>query len=211
VLPYGLLYRLGFAPWERRDVEDSWRPWLSGPHAPAPGRALDVGCGSGRDAVYLTKHGWRVTAVDSVERALSEARQRAAAEGVEVEWVAGDIAGLGRLGLEPGYDLLYDFGCIHGLSDAQRKGAADGLAELAHPGATLLINAFGAARRIGLPRGIDEQDVVALLGDRWNLEETRSVITEDMPAIVRRSHPTLYRLTRRTEGPSPVPLPGNHP
>jgi ubiquinone/menaquinone biosynthesis C-methylase UbiE len=94
VLPYGLMYRLGFAPWERRDVADSWAPLLEGPDAPAPGRALDVGCGSGRDAVYLAKRDWRVTAVDSVDKALASAKQRAAEAGVEVQWVTGDVAEL---------------------------------------------------------------------------------------------------------------------
>jgi SAM-dependent methyltransferase len=197
VLPYGLLYRLGFAPWERRDVAESWRPLLDGAHASVPGRALDVGCGSGRDAVYLAKRGWQVTAVDSVEKALASARQRAAEEGVEVRWVTGDVAELGRLGLQPGYDLLYDFGCIHGLSDAARKGAAVGLTQLAAPGAMLLLTAFKPGRRIALPRGMNQQDVVALLGDGWELEESRSVVTEDMPAFLRRATPTIYRLTRR--------------
>jgi 2-polyprenyl-3-methyl-5-hydroxy-6-metoxy-1,4-benzoquinol methylase len=83
VIPYGLMYRLGLAPWERRDVAESWRPMLDGPDAPAPGRALDVGCGSGRDAIYLAKRGWRVTAVDFVDKALATAKQRVAEEGVE--------------------------------------------------------------------------------------------------------------------------------
>jgi len=202
VLPYGLLYRLGFAPWERRDVTQSWRPLLDEGRAPVPGRALDIGCGSGRDAVYLAKRGWRVTGVDSVEKAVASARQRAAEEGVEVQWVTADVAALGRLGLRPGYDLLYDFGCIHGLSDAGRKGAAGGLTQLAAPGAMLLITAFKAGRGIALPRGMDQQEVVALLGDAWELQESRSVVTEDTPAVMRRANPTVYRLTRRTQAAS---------
>ena len=162
------------------------------------GRALDVGCGSGRDAVYLAKRGWTVTAVDSVDKALATARRRAAEEGVEVQWVKGDVAALDRLGLEPGYDLVYDFGCIHGLSDAARTGAATGLTNLAAPGAMLLMVAFKAGRGIVLPRGMDKQDVVALLRDGWDLEESRSVATEDTPAVLRRANPTAYRLTRRT-------------
>jgi SAM-dependent methyltransferase len=204
VIPYGLLYRLGFAPWERRDVAQSWEPLLEGPHAPAPGRALDVGCGSGRDAIYLAKRGWQVTGVDSVEQAVESAKQRAVEEGVDVQWVAADVAEVGRLGLKPGYDLLYDFGCMHGLTDAERQGAAAGLTQLAAPGATLLINAFKAGRRIVLPRGMNQQDVVALLGDGWDLEDSRSVATEEMPAFLRRANPTVYRLTRHT----PVPPPG---
>src|SRR2546429_2190646 len=80
---FDVMYRLGFAPWERRDVERTWQPLLDGPSAPAPGRALDVGCGSGRDAVYLAKQGWQVTGVDSGEAGLSAARPRAQQGGRE--------------------------------------------------------------------------------------------------------------------------------
>ena len=198
MIPYRLMYRLGLAPWERRDVAASWQPVLDHPDATVPGRALDVGCGSGRDAVFLAKRGWRVTAVDVVDDALAAARRRAAEEGVDVEWVKGDVGQLDRLGLEPGYGLLYDFGCIQGLPDPARRGAAAGLTKLAAPGATLLVFAFRARRRLLLPRGMDKDDVVRLLGDGWDLHSSESVVTQDMPPPVRLAKPTSYRLTRRT-------------
>jgi SAM-dependent methyltransferase len=196
MIPYRLMYALGFAPWERRNVPELWRPLFEGPDAMEPGRALDIGCGSGRDAVHLAGNGWQVTAIEFVDKALERARQRAAEEGVEVKWVSGDVGELGRLGLEPGYSLLYDFGCIQGLSDAARRGAAAGLTELAAPGARLLFLAFKAGRRVMLPRGMDREQLVALLGDGWDLENAESAVTEEMPPPVRRAEPTLYRLTR---------------
>ena len=51
------MYRLGFAPWERRNVPELWRPLFEGPDATEPARALDIGCGSGRDAVHLALGG----------------------------------------------------------------------------------------------------------------------------------------------------------
>jgi SAM-dependent methyltransferase len=57
----------------------------------APGRALDLGCGAGRNAVWLAERGWRVTAVDFSEVALAMARALAAARGVDVEWVDADV------------------------------------------------------------------------------------------------------------------------
>jgi len=194
---FDLMYRFGFAPWERRDVERTWRPLLEGPDALAQGRALDVGCGSGRDAVYLAKHGWQVTGVDFADTGLKAARQRAQEEGVEVQWVKGDVAELGGLGLASGYDLLYDLGCMHLLPDAGRRGLARGLGVLAGGAATLLIGAFMAGRRILLPRGIDEAELVALLGDHWELRGKQSEVTDDMPSSIRRAQPTLYRLARR--------------
>jgi SAM-dependent methyltransferase len=194
---FDLMYRLGFAPWERRDVEQTWKPLLDGAGALSPGRALDIGCGSGRDAVYLAKRGWLLTGVDFAETALSAARARARHEGVEAQWVQGNVAELGALGLTPGYDLLYDFGCMHLLRDEARRSLARGIGDLAGASATLLITAFMAGRRVLLPRGIDEPQLLALLGDRWELEQTRSEVTDDMPPPVRRAQPTLYRLTRR--------------
>jgi SAM-dependent methyltransferase len=191
------MYRLGFAPWERRDVERTWKPLLDGAGALSPGRALDVGCGSGRDAVHLAERGWQVTGVDFAEAALNAARQRARDKGVEVQLVRADVTQLGALGLTPGYDLIYDFGCMHLLPDPAREGLARGMRELAGATATLLIGAFMAGRRILLPRGMDEEELVRLLGGSWELRQRQSEVTDDMPPPIRRAQPTLYRLTRR--------------
>lgn len=56
-----------------------------------PGRALDVACGEGRNAVWLAERGWRVTGIDFADVALAKAAELAAARGVEVEWVLGDV------------------------------------------------------------------------------------------------------------------------
>ncbi len=198
MIPYRLMYALGVAPWERRNVAELWKPLFEGTDAMEPGRALDVGCGSGRDAVHLARQGWQVTGVEFVDKALGRARERAVAEGVEVQWVNGDVGELGQLGLEPGYSLLYDFGCIQGLSDPARRGAAGGLTELAAPGARLLLLAFKAGRRALLPRGMDTEDVLTLLGDGWELQRAESAVIENMPPPVRRAEPTLFRLARST-------------
>jgi SAM-dependent methyltransferase len=56
-----------------------------------PGRALDLACGSGRNAVWLAARGWQVTGVDFSGVALDQARSLAADRGVEVEWVESDL------------------------------------------------------------------------------------------------------------------------
>jgi SAM-dependent methyltransferase len=57
----------------------------------APGRALDLACGEGRNAVWLTELGWRVTGVDFSEVAVEKAHRLAALRGVEVDWVVEDL------------------------------------------------------------------------------------------------------------------------
>ena len=55
------------------------------------GRALDLACGEGRNAIWLARRGWRVTAVDYSDVAIERARSLAAAQEVEVEWVRADV------------------------------------------------------------------------------------------------------------------------
>ena len=69
-----------------------------------PGRALDVACGSGRNAVWLAFRGWRVTGVDFSGVALEQARGLAAERGVEVDWVEADL--LGWRPFDAAFDLI---------------------------------------------------------------------------------------------------------
>jgi SAM-dependent methyltransferase len=72
-----------------------------------PGQALDVGCGEGRNAIWLAEQGWRVTGVDFSEVAIAKARDWAANRHVEVDFVCADL-----LEYEPqkgGYDLVFVF------------------------------------------------------------------------------------------------------
>ncbi|HUY54919.1 MAG TPA: class I SAM-dependent methyltransferase, partial [Candidatus Nanopelagicaceae bacterium] len=82
--------------WDQRFAE---RPWISHPdplltalaERLPPGLALDLGCGPGRNAIWLAQRGWRVTGIDSSQVGLGQARDRAAAAGVTLELVLADL------------------------------------------------------------------------------------------------------------------------
>ena len=57
----------------------------------APGRAIDLGCGEGRNAIWLAERGWQMVGVDFSEVGLQKARELADARSVSVEWVAADL------------------------------------------------------------------------------------------------------------------------
>ncbi|MGW1894355.1 class I SAM-dependent methyltransferase [Streptomyces sp. NPDC002004] len=199
MLPYTLLYRLGLTPWERQPVAHGFRDALRAPEALPPGRALDIGCGTGRHAVHLAQRGWRVTGVDLVREALAAARERAAREGVDVEWVEGDAGALDDLGLAPGYNLLYDFNCLHSLPDDARVRVSRALTHLAAPDATLLLTGFVRGHRLLLPRGIDEDEVLGLFGTTWDLLDVRDIADRStMTFPVRHARPHWYRLALRS-------------
>jgi SAM-dependent methyltransferase len=56
-----------------------------------PGRALDVACGEGRNAIWLASKGWKATGVDFSQVAIDKAKQLAQRAGVSVEWVCADV------------------------------------------------------------------------------------------------------------------------
>lgn len=57
----------------------------------SPGRALDVGCGEGADAIWLAERGWDVVAIDISSTAVERGRLEAESRGVAIEWLATDI------------------------------------------------------------------------------------------------------------------------
>jgi 2-polyprenyl-3-methyl-5-hydroxy-6-metoxy-1,4-benzoquinol methylase len=87
------------AEWDARYSEREGAMWSGRPNGRLaaevadliPGRALDVGCGEGADAVWLARRGWTVTAIDISDVAVARARKAAELAGATVEWVCGDV------------------------------------------------------------------------------------------------------------------------
>jgi SAM-dependent methyltransferase len=194
---YRVLYRVGFTPWDQDHVPAELSALVEGPAALAPGRALDVGCGTGTQAVYLAEHGWQVTGVDAVERALAQARRRAEEKGVEVRWVAGDVTSLSTLGLDNGFTLVHDRGCFHDLSPAERDGYARGVSELVTSGATLLLLAFARRERGIGPSGASEEEIQRRFGPDWELVSVQGDSGPAPPGPMRRVPRIWYQLQRR--------------
>lgn len=194
-LSYRLLYLLGLRPWERGGTPAPLRQLVEGPAALTPGKALDVGCGTGGPAVYLASHGWDVTGVEVVERALREARARAAAARVAPRFLRGDVSRLTELpGLGDGFALVFDSGCFHGLGARERGTFAKGLARVAAPGATLLLFALapGGAARPAAWRGVSDGELVAAFAE-WELV---AKTPDEGPSVLGGAR-HWYRLTRR--------------
>jgi SAM-dependent methyltransferase len=84
-----------------------------------PGRVLELGCGHGRNAVYLASLGCSVDAVDFSALAIGEARKRAEQAGCLVNFWCSSIFDAGFP--DGSYDLVYDSGCFHHLPPHRRK------------------------------------------------------------------------------------------
>ncbi len=169
---------------------------MDGWAAPA-GRALDIGCGTGGDAVYLARQGWTVTAVDGIDQALSRARARGQAAGVQVNWVQGDVCGLEQLGIGDDFDFVLDRGCFHDFTNDQRDRCARGVSAVTSPGAVLLMFAFQPRARGMGPRGVTADELMRHFGQEWELLSSTPDTEVALSRWLGDIRPTWHRLQRR--------------
>lgn len=136
-----------------------------------PGRALDLGCGFGRAAIYMAINGWEVDAIDFLPEAIVEARKRAEDIGPQLRFHVGSVLELSFLtGV---YDLAIDVGCCHNMSNQELQAYRKTLSRLLKPGALFLV--FARLRENSLdqveggPRGLDETDFVKIFHSSFRL------------------------------------------
>ncbi|TFD93582.1 bifunctional 2-polyprenyl-6-hydroxyphenol methylase/3-demethylubiquinol 3-O-methyltransferase UbiG [Jeotgalibacillus sp. R-1-5s-1] len=88
-----------------------------------PVKVLELGCGPGRNAIYLAKQGCQVDAVDLSEGAINWAKERAELEGVDINFICESVFSLSLQ--ENTYDLIYDCGLFHHLAPHRRLSYID--------------------------------------------------------------------------------------
>lgn len=105
-----------------------------------PGRALDLGCGTGTNVITLAKNGWQVTGIDFIPKAIRTARHRAGKEQVVADLRVGDVTRLD--GIDGHFDLILDIGCYHSLDPLGMQAYRINIKRLLFPGGTYLIYLF---------------------------------------------------------------------
>lgn len=108
------------------------------------GRALDLGCGPGRNALRLASAGFAVDAVDLSPEALAWAESRAREAGAEVRFRCADAFALTGNDLGGPYDLIYDSGCFHHLPPHRRISYLAMLDRCLAPGGHFALTCFAA-------------------------------------------------------------------
>lgn len=121
-------------------VADGWLP--------APGRALDVGCGLGTEAGYLHRVGWQVVGVDLSPVAVTTAARRNPGPG----YLRANLLNLPLQSLV--FDAAVDRGCFHYLTPGDRAGYAAELRRVLRPGGGLLLRA--SLRAAGVRNDLSE-------------------------------------------------------
>lgn len=131
-----------------------------------PGKALDIGCGSGSSAIYLSRNGFDVTGLDVAWLAIRRARRNARRENVSVRFEARDFlkSDHGR------FDLAIDIGCFHGLLNKDQQRYAGALRKVLNIDGSYLLHAWGPREFRGQAYGLSPDAVQAILGTTFSLE-----------------------------------------
>ena len=111
------------------------------------GRALELGCGPGRNAIYLARNGFYVDAVDQSAEGLEWAKERAIEQKVQVNFTQKNIF---ELEIEEGiYDLVYDSGCFHHIPPHRRMSYIDLVQRALKPGGSFALTCFVQGGELG--------------------------------------------------------------
>jgi SAM-dependent methyltransferase len=186
-------YRVGFKPWDSGIPPPELVAVVEGERHIETGKALDLGCGTGTNCIYLAQHGWEATGVDFVPRAIKAARMKADSGGVSARFIVGDVTRLTNLNIGSNYRLLLDLGCFHSIPDEGRDAYTSGATAVAASGATMLL--FGMIRgakpsRWG-PRGIERGEMLRRFASGWD------VVAEESAGPMLGHDTAWYQLRRR--------------
>jgi SAM-dependent methyltransferase len=172
--------RLAGKPWDS-SYTDGPAPWDTGRPQPAVvrlaeagvfvGAVLDAGCGTGDNGLHLASLGLSVLGVDVAETAVAMAREKAAASGLDAEFVVADALRLDRLGRS--FDTVLDCALFHAFDNDERRAYAASLASVTRPGGTVYVVCFGddgPADALG-PHPVRRDELTAAFerGGGWNV------------------------------------------
>lgn len=164
-------------PWDSGNVPPEVRALVEAESPLPPGRALDVGCGTGTSVIYLAQHGWQVTGVDWIVEALESARSKCTRAGLSADrarFIQASVTAPDFLMDHPPVDLWLDVGCVHGLEHPGQQRYVGHVQRLLAPGGRLLIYAWlpPEVREVDGPPGLAIESFSEGLGPDFELLET---------------------------------------
>jgi len=138
-----------------------------------PATTLELGCGTGANAVYLARRGFEVTAVDGSPTAIERARTRAEHQGALLRIVLGDVFEFARTAGT--FDLVFDAGFYHFMRRSDLSRLLDLLWRVTHPGSFYftLAGATGETAEGGPPQ-VSEEEIRGELGRLFECVALRS-------------------------------------
>ncbi|QDT53163.1 tellurite resistance protein TehB [Caulifigura coniformis] len=174
-------YRDGNLPWDTGRPSSELQRVLSR-HAIGPCRALDLGCGTGTNSVWLAQQGFDVTGIDVAALAIERATERARAAGVNAKFVAADILKLPDP--DRPFSFFFDRGCYHAVRRGAPAAYVPVIARQLAPGASGLILAGNANETHSPgPPVVTDLQLHDELGVAFNILDLREFRFDEAPGV----------------------------
>jgi SAM-dependent methyltransferase len=142
------------------------------------GDVLDVGCGTGENALFFAGHGHTAWGVDTAPTAIAIARKKADERHLSATFLISDALNLNRIGRT--FDTVIDSGLFHALSDLERPCFVRNLSDIVKPGGTYFMLAFSDLEPGGYgPRRITKQEIRETFSGGWKIEFIRPAVFEN--------------------------------
>lgn len=175
-------YATGSTPWDSGLPSKELQLILS-ESGIGPCRVLEVGCGTGTNAILLAQQGFDVTAVDLAPLAIRQAKTKAKEAGVEIIWVCGDVCALEKPAVP--YPLVFDRGCYHCIRrDVDVSKILQTYERVTTTGSRLILLTGNASEgREHGPPGLVEDDLRRELGSLFEINQLRPFRFEDAGGV----------------------------
>ena len=174
-------YHEGTTPWDSGKPSSELKRVVEGGIV-SPCRALELGCGTGTNAVYLAQKGFDLTAVDMVELALEQARAKAKAAGATVQFLQASVLNLPDLGAP--FDFLFDRGCFHSFKERGWNEFLKSITQVIHPGTRwLMLCGNDKEQHDPGPPTLSEKQIRDVLGPQFDFEWVREFRFDLSPSL----------------------------
>ena len=141
------------------------------------GPVLDIGCGTGEQALFFATEGYEVWGIDSTPLAIRKAGEKAAIRRLQVNFLVLNALDLSRLNRK--FDTATDSGLFHTLSDEDRRVFVDNLAAILSPAGKYFMLCFSEQEPAGYgPRRISKREIQDSFSDGWSINYIRPAVFE---------------------------------
>jgi cyclopropane fatty-acyl-phospholipid synthase-like methyltransferase len=141
------------------------------------GSVLDVGCGTGENALFLAARGHEVVGVDAASVAIERAEAKAQDRGIDVGFLVWDALRLAELGRT--FDTAIDVGLFHSFQDEERPVFANNLQAVLKPGGRYLMLCWSERNEWGYgPRRVTQEEIRGTFADGWTVDSIEDAAFE---------------------------------
>lgn len=160
----------GTPPWDVGHPQPAFQALIQSGEI-KPGRALDIGCGRGENAIMLAMNGCDVTGIDLAEDAISDAKAKAIERRVKVNFAVGNVLQMDRLLEEGEFDIVIDSGLFHVMTDEKRPVFARQVHRVLKDGGKYFMLCFSDKEpgEYELPRRVSKAEIESTFSPLFNI------------------------------------------